>query len=327
MEKWQNQLKNCAKSPLALAKALGLPTENIISNPDFPLKAPDRFIAKIKLGDLNDPLLKQILPVTEELDIHPDFNNDPLQETVKNPVPGLLHKYKGRVLLTVSQACAIHCRYCFRRHFSYADNNPGRTGWQAALNYIREDSSIKEVIFSGGDPLSASDETLGFLIHALNEIPHLTTLRLHSRTAIVMPDRLTDDFIATLNTSRLKIILVTHCNHANELDEAVGHALQRLTGVTLLNQTVLLKGVNDHLDTLIHLSERLFAIGILPYYLHLLDKIQGAAHFDLPESEALILVQQLSHSLPGYLVPRLVREEPGQFSKTHKGIYDCNHPR
>ncbi|TNF06456.1 MAG: EF-P beta-lysylation protein EpmB, partial [Gammaproteobacteria bacterium] len=280
---------------------------------DFPLRVPMAYLHKIEKGNPHDPLLRQVLPLGTELLATPGYNNDPLEELNANPVPGLVHKYHGRVLLIVSPNCAVNCRYCFRRHFPYGDNKPGRSEWQQALDYIAADPSISEVIFSGGDPLAASDRQLEWLTSQLHEIDHVKRLRIHTRLPVVIPDRITDHLLQWLGDTRLFTSLVIHSNHANELDKNVRNALARLrsTGTTLLNQTVLLAGINDASEILARLSERLFEGGVLPYYLHQLDHIAGAAHFAVPDERARSLHQELLAILPGYLVPRLVRELPG----------------
>ena len=323
---WQHMLANVIRDPNELFALLELDhsvddqqlTSSLAACKDFPLRVPRPFARRITKGDWQDPLLRQILPLGQELDYQPGFSNDPLQEAGCNPVPGLIHKYRGRVLLVVSAGCAINCRYCFRRHFPYSDNNPGRSQWQQTLRYIQDDSSIREVIFSGGDPLAASDLLLGELVEQIAAIPHITTLRVHSRMPVVIPQRITGQCLDWLTRSRLQAIMVIHSNHANEIDPEVGEALLRLktAGVTVLNQTVLLAGINDTETALAALSERLFQYGVLPYYLHLLDRVQGAAHFEVDELRGRQLLAQLLTRLPGYLVPKLVREQANADSKT-----------
>lgn len=319
---WQQSLADVIRTPQELFDTLELqpgqqPAATLAAMQEFPLRVPREFVARMQPGDWNDPLLQQVLPLGQEMDYQPGFCQDPLEENAANPVPGLIHKYHGRVLLVISGGCAIHCRYCFRRHFPYEQNNPSRRQWQQALDYIRADDSIREVIFSGGDPLVASDRLLAELTAQLSEIPHLTTLRLHSRLPVVIPSRIDDHCLAWLTGHRLRPVMVIHSNHANEIDVDVQRALQRLqqAGVTTLNQTVLLKGINDNEQALAQLSERLFAAGCLPYYLHLLDKVQGAQHFEVSAARAQQLAQALLARLPGYLVPKLVQELPGAASK------------
>jgi len=313
---WQEQLATSIRDPRQLLQLLELDPEllegALAGHGDFPLRVPAAYLQRIEKGNVNDPLLRQVLPLGTELLDTPGYSTDPLKEQNTNPTPGLIHKYHGRVLLIVSPNCAINCRYCFRRHFPYGDNKPGRGEWQQALDYIAQDSSITEVIFSGGDPLAASDRQLQWLVEQLESIPHLKRLRIHTRLPVVIPDRITDNCLQWLGDNRFHTSMVIHSNHPNELDDSVDAALQRLkkSNVTLLNQTVLLAGINDAQDTLERLSERLFECGVLPYYLHQLDRISGAAHFAVPDQQARQLHQNLMTSLPGYLVPKLVRETP-----------------
>ncbi|WP_111642576.1 EF-P beta-lysylation protein EpmB [Marinimicrobium alkaliphilum] len=321
-ENWQDDARDLVRDPAELIELLALPAETLpaarAAAEQFALRVPRSYVARMAPGDLNDPLLRQVLPLGDELIDHPGYTHDPLGEQAANALPGLIHKYHGRVLLIVSGSCVINCRYCFRRHFPYADNRPGRDQWGAALDYIAADPSITEVIFSGGDPLSAADAQLAWLAAAIEAIPHVRRLRVHSRLPVVMPSRVTDALLDWLGKSRLCASLVIHANHPNELDDTVAIALARLraANITLLNQTVLLRGINDDLETLSRLSESLFALGVLPYYLHLLDPVAGAAHFDTERSHALTLHQQLRERLPGYLVPKLVQEIAGEASKT-----------
>ncbi|MFM1896113.1 MAG: beta-lysylation protein EpmB [Pseudomonadota bacterium] len=322
-KKWQEILADLVTEPKELLQILGL--QDLLPTLDpalsgFAMKVPRPFIARMEAGNPADPLLRQVLPL--HLECQSDAGAaDPLDEAAYNPVAGLLHKYHGRVLLTVAPHCAIHCRYCFRRDFPYADNTPGRAQWQAAFDYIAADTSITEVIFSGGDPLAASDRHLAWLTQQLDAIPHLQRLRIHTRTPVVIPQRVTDELLDWLGATRLQPVMVLHSNHANEIDTEVAAALARLTrrGIPLLNQAVLLRGVNDAVDSLIALSESLFRCGVLPYYLHLLDPVRGVSHFDVPEGEARTLVAGMRARLPGYLVPRLVREIAGRDAKTVLG--------
>lgn len=319
---WQTALMNAVTEPKELLELLQL-DEDLLDAANkaaklFPLKVPRSFIARMEKKNLNDPLLKQVLPIGAELINTAGFSADPLQEAKFNPVPGLLHKYHGRVLLTFIATCAINCRYCFRREFPYKKNNPGSAGWNDALNYIARDASINEVILSGGDPLASSDNHLKIFVEKLALIPHVTRLRIHSRMPVVLPERITLELIEAITATRLKTVMVIHCNHPQEINDAVKQAMRRLStaGMLLLNQSVLLKGINDHVDTLISLSESLFAAGVQPYYLHVLDKVRGTAHFDLHRRTAIKLYHAIRHRLPGYLVPKLVAEEPGALSKS-----------
>jgi len=261
--------------------------------------------------------LKQLWPSHLEDQIHAGFSADPLLEQSSNPVPGLLHKYPGRALLTPVPQCAIHCRYCFRRHFDYQANTPSRAQWRNSLDYIRRHQSIEEVIYSGGDPLAAADRHLAWLTQQIDQIPHVNTLRIHTRLPVVIPQRVNQELLNWLGQSRLKIVVVLHVNHPQELDKSVAAAINslRTIGVTLLNQSVLLKDVNDNARVLTLLSKQLFSMHVLPYYLHTLDKVHATAHFDISESKALGIIDEMRKMLPGYLLPRLVREVPGEDSK------------
>lgn len=317
---WRQSLGNLITDVDELLASLGLdhmPNISPEAKAQFPLRVSREFVARMSTGNPQDPLLLQVLPILQELDIMPGYSHDALMESKYNPVPGLIHKYQSRVLVTVTGACAINCRFCFRRHFPYADNTPGRGAWQAMIDYVAKDPSINEIIFSGGDPLVAKDTFLADLANQFATIPHIKRLRIHSRLPIIIPQRLNDEFLTWMTALPLQTILVTHCNHPQEIDLSVTQALKRCANqnITLLNQTVLLKGINDNADTLATLSESLFSAQTLPYYLHVLDKVQGAAHFDIPEAKAQHLIGQLQKKLPGFLVPKLVKEVPGQQSK------------
>lgn len=318
---WQEQLADLVTDPQELLALLELDAASLDLEPaalqGFPLRVPRPYLARMRKGDPRDPLLLQVLPVGAELLDVAGYGPDPLQEAAANSVPGLLHKYQGRVLLITTQSCAIHCRYCFRRHFPYADNRPGRAQWQAALEYIAADITINEVILSGGDPLATSNTYLEWLVQELAHIPHLTRLRIHTRLPLMLPDRIDRPLLELLTGWRGQAVLVLHANHAQEFDATVDASLARLraAGVHLLNQSVLLRGINDSVAALAALSERLFAGGVLPYYLHQLDKVAGAAHFAVPDATALQLITGLRTCLPGYLVPRLVRETAGDSAK------------
>lgn len=298
----------------------------------FPLRVPRPFVSRMRPGDPCDPLLRQVLTSGNEMHSPEGFVNDPLAEGPSSPQPGLLHKYDGRVLLITTGACAVHCRYCFRRHFPYTEHRPhaehktdaehrsgvsGLTPWQGAVDYIAADPSIEEVILSGGDPLSLTDDKLEPLVATLEEIPHLTRLRLHTRLPVVLPQRVDDRLLSWLDRCRFQKVVVFHINHGQEIDDKVRRiaADLRHVGVTLLNQAVLLRGVNDSVEALVHMSRRLFEVGIMPYYLHLLDRVRGAAHFEVDTPRAQMLYGNMLASLPGFLVPRLVREVPQAASK------------
>lgn len=316
---WQRILAEGFASASALLEFLELPAElgSTAAEQVFKTRVPRGFTACMKKGDPNDPLLRQVLAVPDELTPVTGFVADPLDEATYNRKPGLIHKYAGRVLLTVTGACAVNCRYCFRRHFPYADNNPGRAGWTDALVYIQADTSIHEVILSGGDPLLAPDATLQFLITALEAIPHVQTLRIHTRLPVVLPERITPALCDLLSSTRFQCVVVLHANHAAELSEAVLDACSALRQANchVLNQSVLLAGVNDAVEALVALSHRLWICGVLPYYLHVLDKVEGAAHFSVPDTVIKDVLAALPAHLPGYLVPRLVQEIPGAKSK------------
>lgn len=319
---WQAQLAGAIRDPRELCRRLGLDPTWLAGaergHALFEVRVPEAYLARIHKGDPCDPLLRQVLPLGEEAEPVDGFVADPLAEGDQNPQPGLIHKYAGRVLLIASPACAVNCRYCFRRHFPYATNAPSRAQWEGTLEHVGKDSTIREAILSGGDPLASSDRQLAWLVERLEAIPHLKRLRIHTRLPVVIPDRIDAVLLDWLSATRLQKVVVLHINHANEIDAAVIEACSRLkeAGVTLLNQSVLLRGVNDDVDTLAALSERLFEAGILPYYLHVLDPVAGAAHFDVPDDEARELVAGLRKMLPGFLMPRLVREIPGEASKT-----------
>jgi EF-P beta-lysylation protein EpmB len=312
---WQEELAQGFRSPRELLAFLGLPDDLFSQEAEalFPFRVPRSFAAKMRRADPKDPLLLQVLPQAAETLPVPGFVSDPVGDAQARKAPGVLHKYHGRALLIVTGACAIHCRYCFRREYPYLNDQLSLRRLQGALSYLKSDPSLKEVILSGGDPLMLSDARFATLIQALAEIPHLVRLRIHSRLPIVLPSRITWQLAQTLAASRLHCVMVVHANHPNEIDAQVKEAIRKLHAhaVLVLNQSTLLKGVNDEIDTLIALQESAFAAGILPYYLHLLDRARGTAHFEVPETQARQLYEQLRRRLPGYLVPRLARERAG----------------
>ncbi len=320
---WQQELAAAITSAPALAEALGLPLEALGATEatSFPLRVPRSFVARMRRGDPDDPLLRQVLPRTEEQLEPPGYGPDPLAEHTARRAPGLLQKYHGRALLIATETCAVHCRYCFRREFPYAAHHGEGARWGEALAVIAADPSLEEIILSGGDPLSLSNARLAALGAALGRIAHVRRIRLHTRQPVVLPSRIDAGLLEWLRTSTVPIVVVLHINHPNEIDEALAEACAKLraASVTLLNQTVLLAGVNDDSAVLSRLSEALFAAGVLPYYLHALDPVRGAAHFHVPEERALAIGAQLSARLPGYLVPRLVRELPGAPAKMPLG--------
>ncbi len=321
-EDWLSQLADVITDPDELLRLLNIDADaHLLAGRDarrlFALRVPRAFAARMRKGDPDDPLLRQVLTAQEEFIAAPGFTTDPLEEQ-QNALPGLLHKYRNRALLLVKGGCAVNCRYCFRRHFPYAENQGNRRNWQAAVDYIAAHAELDEIIFSGGDPLMAKDHELDWLIGALEAIPHLKRLRIHSRLPVVIPARITDTLAERLARSRFQVLLVNHINHANEIDDEFRAAMQRLkrAGVTLLNQSVLLRGVNDSAPTLATLSNALFDAGIQPYYLHVLDKVQGAAHFMVNDDEARQIVRELMTLVSGYMVPKLTREIGGEPSKT-----------
>ena len=314
---WQKELARVVTAPGELLALLGLGGEWLAAAEaaarSFPLRVPRGFVARMRHGDPHDPLLRQVLPLAAELELSPGFCTDPVGDHAALQAPGVLHKYQGRVLLTATGVCAVHCRYCFRRHFPYAEANASADGWRDALDVIGADSSITEVILSGGDPLTLSDRRLADFVQQLAHLPHVTRLRLHSRLPVVLPERVTTALCDAIADTRLRVVMVLHANHAQEIGTSVRKACAHLTerGFLLLNQSVLLRGVNDSVETLVELSEALFAIKVLPYYLHQLDRVQGAAHFQVTDATALALHAGMNACLPGYLVPRLVREISG----------------
>lgn len=319
---WRRELAEAIRDPAELLRMLELPMDLLPAAERaaaaFPLLVPRGFVARMRRGDVRDPLLRQVLPLGEEELPVPGFSVDPLAETSCGPRPGVLHKYHGRALLVTTGACAVHCRYCFRRHFAYQDLPRGRQWWAEAVAYVRADPSLREVLLSGGDPFTLPDAQLAALADELADIPHLERLRVHTRLPVVLPSRIDDRLLAWLAGGRLAPVVVIHANHPDEIAEDVVSACRRLrdAGVTVLNQSVLLGGINDDAGVLAELSERLFRAGVLPYYLHALDHVAGAGHFLVDDQRARDLHRALAARLPGYLVPRLVREEPGQAGKT-----------
>lgn len=321
-EDWLSQLADVITSPDELLRLLNIDSdENMLAGREakrlFALRVPRAFVARMEKGNPNDPLLKQVLTSKDEFVIAPGFSTDPLEEQ-NSVVPGLLHKYRNRALLLVKGGCAVNCRYCFRRHFPYADNPGNKRNWQVALDYIAAHPELDEIIFSGGDPLMAKDHELDWLLTQLEAIPHIKRLRIHSRLPIVIPARITDGLVSRFAASSLQILLVNHINHAKEIDETFRSAMTRLrnVGVTLLNQSVLLRGVNDNAQTLADLSNALFDASVMPYYLHVLDRVQGAAHFMVSDEEARQIMRELLTLVSGYMVPKLAREIGGEPSKT-----------
>ncbi len=317
---WRHHWRNAVTDPGELLALLGLgelASRLPADDAGFATRVPRGFAARMRHGDPHDPLLLQVLPQLAELDQIPGFVIDAVGDLQARTAHGVLHKYHGRALLIASGSCAINCRYCFRRHFPYGDEMAAAGHWRQALAHLRGDSSITELILSGGDPLALATAKLEELSRGLADIPHVARLRIHTRLPVVLPERVDTPLLAWLGSLPLQKVMVLHANHANELDASVDEACRRLrgAGVTLLNQSVLLRGINDDADVLTELSERLFAAGVLPYYLHQLDRVQGTAHFEVDDARALNLVNTLRERLPGYLVPKLVREVGGEASK------------
>ena len=318
---WQHALQDAITKPAELLQLLELDLDTLPppfqALHRFPMRVPRGYAMRMRKADPTDPLLLQVLPLAQEDVVTPGFMDDPVGDLKSVSGQGLLHKYHGRALLITTGACAVHCRYCFRRAFPYSEHNARSGDWREALAAISADTSIEEVILSGGDPLSLTDERLAALSDQLDAIPHLKRLRIHTRQPIVLPERVDQNLLGWLSRGRLQRIMVLHCNHAQELDASVLTALEALrsANVLLFNQAVLLQGINDELQSLEQLSQTLFAAGVVPYYLHQLDRVQGAAHFEVPDEKALRLYQQLQQALPGYMLPRLVREVAGELSK------------
>lgn len=320
-QNWLKQLANGISDPQKLLEQLEIDPEPWQNGFDarklFAQRVPQSFVERMQKGNPFDPLLRQVLPLSAEFEVHQGYSNDPLQEQ-NNDIPGLLHKYRNRALMIVKGGCAINCRYCFRRHFPYQENKGNKTTWQQSLDYLAQHDELNEVILSGGDPLMAKDDELRWLIDHIADIPHIKRLRIHSRLPVVIPARVTDKLVSLLAETRLQVILVTHINHAQEINQELGDALSKLkrVGVTLLNQGVMLKGVNDSVDAQVQLSEALFDSGVLPYYIHVLDKVQGAAHFYISDQQAKAIMAGVIERVSGYLVPKLTREIGGRSSKT-----------
>jgi EF-P beta-lysylation protein EpmB len=318
---WQQQLATAITDPAVLLKRLKLdkallPAARIAAQ-QFPLRVPHAFVDQMQIGNSSDPLLLQVLPLKEELLSVSGYSSDPIKEQAFTE-KGIIHKYQGRVLLLVCGHCAINCRYCFRRHFPYEENFLSRDQWLETIKNIAADNTIEEVIYSGGDPLAANDKQLAWLTQQIAAIPHIKRLRIHSRLPVVIPERINDECLSWLSNHRLDTAFVLHINHANEISPALIRAIARMreVGIIVLNQSVLLKGINDSVSILKTLSDELFAAGVLPYYLHLLDPVSGAAHFDMPLKKAKQLHDEMLACLPGYLVPKLVRDIEGKASKT-----------
>lgn len=319
--RWQQLWREAVRDPGQLLDLLGLPElagrVSATAAAQFALRVPRGFVARMRHGDPDDPLLRQVLPLDDEDRLVPGFGLDAVGDLAARGGTGLLHKYEGRALLVATGSCAVHCRYCFRRHFPYGDQTAAAGQWREALDYLAADPGISEVLLSGGDPLSLSTPKLAEFTDGLARLPHVRRLRLHTRLPVVLPERVDAELLAWIAGLPQQVVVVVHANHGNEIDASVAHAVARLraAGTTVLNQAVLLRGVNDSVEALADLSERLFEAGVLPYYLHLLDRVAGSAHFEVPADEARQLHEALSARLPGYLVPRLVREVAGAPAK------------
>jgi EF-P beta-lysylation protein EpmB len=322
---WRRSLSDAIRDPAELLDVVQLPVSLLpaarAAAELFPLVAPRSYVRRMRTGDVRDPLLMQVLPVGAEFVHEPGQALDAVGDTAARIAPGLLQKYEGRALLIAAGVCAVHCRYCFRRHYPYVDEPRRLEDWEPALEALAADDSIHEAILSGGDPLVLTDARLAALVERLESIPHLKRLRIHTRLPIVLPDRVTGGLIDLLLGSRLQPVMVVHANHGQELEDDCGEALRRLvrSGLPCLNQAVLLRGVNDSVAALGELCESLGNLGVIPYYLHQLDRVAGAGHFEVAEGRGLELIAALAAVLPGYLVPRYVREVAGQRSKTPVG--------
>lgn len=319
---WRRSLSDAVRDPAELLEILKLPGELLpaakAAAEAFPLVAPRSYVRRMRVGDPADPLLRQVLPLVDELGENNGLVLDPVGDAESRIAPGLLQKYEGRALLITTGVCAVHCRYCFRRHYPYGDEPRRLDDWQPAIEALCADNSIHEAILSGGDPLVLTDARLAALVERLESIPHLKRLRIHSRLPIVLPDRVTPGLIELLRDSRLQPVMVVHANHAQELQDDCADALRLLvrSGIPTLNQAVLLAGVNDSVEALAELCESLGNLGVIPYYLHQLDRVAGGGHFEVPEGRGLELVAALRTRLSGYLIPRYVREIAGEVSKT-----------
>lgn len=319
---WSQHLSQALTSLPELVEHLGLPKslaqQGVEAHQSFKLLVPRPYLSRIEYGNPQDPLLLQILPSAAEMQKVIGYTKDPLEEADHNPQKAIVHKYKRRLLVITTGTCAVNCRYCFRRHFPYGDNQLAQAEWQSVIDYVKHHPEINEVILSGGDPLMMKDSLLADKVRKLEDLPQIKRLRIHSRLPVVIPARVCDEMLAWIKASRLDIVMVWHINHANEIDEELVQAAHRLkrAGVTLLNQGVLLKGINDSVDAQVNLSEAVFSAGILPYYMFTLDPVEGAAHFDIHIEDAQRLMGKVAAELPGYLVPRLAKEIPGKPAKS-----------
>ncbi len=319
---WHRSLATAIRSVEDLAERLQLPTAtNADDDFGFPVMVPESYLRRMQMGQRNDPLLLQVLPQPVEQEKVEGFSHDPLEEADAHFAEGVLQKYAGRALLIVNGVCAVHCRYCFRRHYPYGEEPRRWNEWQQSFQAIEGDPSIEEVILSGGDPLMLTDDRLQQFVNRIAQITHVKRLRIHSRLPIVLPNRVHDGLITMLTATQLKTVMVVHANHPNEIQHDCVTALEQLVdaGLMVLNQSVLLRRVNDSIESLVELSRRLINLGVLPYYLHQLDRVAGAAHFEVPEQRGLELVAEMRKQLPGYGVPSYVRETPNDLHKTVLG--------
>ncbi|MEH6560844.1 MAG: EF-P beta-lysylation protein EpmB [Marinobacter sp.] len=328
---WQQLLSGSITSPKELLARLDLPADSWLPGAEeghklFQVRVPEPFLARMEKGNPADPLLRQVLPVYLETHSADGFVADPLEESGAIQTTGLIQKYRSRALLMVTGQCAINCRYCFRRHFPYDEQRLSPTDRQKVLDTLAASPEINEVIFSGGDPLAASDQLLSQWASSISSIPHIRRIRLHTRLPVVIPQRVCDALLKWISNTQVPVVMVLHINHPAEIDNPTRQALSllRSAGVTLLNQSVILRGINDHADVLENLSEALFDAGVLPYYLHAFDPVSGAQHFDVPDEEARRLIHELLSRLPGFLVPRLVREIPGKPAKTPIDLFSTD---
>ncbi|WP_067206490.1 EF-P beta-lysylation protein EpmB [Marinomonas aquimarina] len=319
---WSTELAQAIKSPAELWPLLGLTEQDLPAAhkamASFKMLVPRPFVSRMEFGNVNDPLLKQVLADDIEMLPVAGYSKDPLDEGNHNPQKAIVHKYERRILVITTGTCAVNCRYCFRRHFPYGDNQLAQKEWDSVIDYLKDHPEVNEVILSGGDPLMLKDSQLSQHIARLNDLPQLKRLRIHSRLPVVIPSRINDELLAWVSQSRLDVVLVLHSNHAHEIDQSIADkvALLKRAGVTVLNQGVLLRGVNDSVEAQVNLSEALFAAGILPYYMFTFDPIEGGAHFDISIEAAQQLMGQVAQKLPGYLMPKLAKEIPGEPAKT-----------
>lgn len=314
---WRTAIRRTIRDTESLSRALGRTKADIgaddAAHRSFATLVPPAWLDKIDVNDPNDPLLRQVLPIATENEVVSGFIDDPVGDRAARRNGGVLHKYHGRALLVTTGACAINCRYCFRRHFPYSEHLASRGRWKAACAYLKDHPDVTELILSGGDPLMLSTDLLQDLTDQLQSLPHIQTLRVHTRMPVVMPERIDDDLVRWLSRWPGRLVVVIHCNHPNELGPDVASALERLvsSGARLFNQSVLLKGINDRWQVLAKLSQQLFDLQVQPYYLHQLDRTAGTAHFEVDQENAKSIVRQLMAHLPGYLVPKLVQEKAG----------------